>query len=89
MGLKSTFPWWALRFGCSSKGKPKDGEAGIDNMETTGHTLDTDAAKSSKGDVAGTARARAKVHDQNFRTPRLGILRLDYNYPAAVGDIGK
>jgi len=123
MGLKSAFPWWALRFGCSSKKKTKDGEAGIEDMKTTatGHTLDNSATNSSEGDVAGTAQA--EVHDQdncrpkppsmqrqsstlsvqdsicltykkaisekNFSTPKLGILRLDYNYPPAVGDIGK
>ena len=64
MGLKSAFPLWALRFGCSSKKKAEDGKAGIDGMKTTGHTLDNSATNSSEGDVAGTARA--EVHDQHY-----------------------
>ncbi len=29
------------------------------------------------------------ISENAIRTPKLGILRLDYNYPPAVGDIGK
>ena len=29
------------------------------------------------------------ISEKNIVTPKLGILRLDYNYPPAVGDIGK
>lgn len=29
------------------------------------------------------------ISEKAISTPKLGILRLDYNYPPAVGDIGK
>ncbi len=29
------------------------------------------------------------ISEKAISTPKLGVLRLDYNYPPAVGDIGK